>query len=733
MALGITDQELSDRIATGMRIGGNPDDASSGRDLTSAEKKDMDTLMKLLSKFQEFTDNPESDSSVVNLFRLLGGDPIASSGETPRTVTLPWWGHALRPMAAVRDIITGTDNTLGEGQLALMRKMKNHHVDIPRNISFGPPVVSTYIEDIVKKYGRKFLLGLDALPILHPITRIRQLRSFFSHNDAKFEKLDMATQLNVQSYTHQATDLTKNIANILLAHTPEFASAAVYHMHANGLHSCQGITEVSEASKRKMQKAELAGESIILPEESIINKQKFDAVAASAKTIAARWSQGDSNRLGFLASDLQDVCYLPNMQLHYEHTLKSVILSDELRNNHLKTARVTGCGGIPKYTMMMKHIFCNVSFLAEYSEARRNGFATDADDASAVYEYAVRRRDDEALTPFQRSMDQVGTFLEGREWSGKQQRYHPLGFVRSFFLRLFGVNMHTKQKRATSFFVNTGWETFDQIQKAFDTWHETKNDCIADIQGLAYWMKQIPFLLTSFTKHAGAFSHGVGKNGTRGELPPSIAKRFGLANGATGSDLINFVINKWHPMAYEVLRSANTMLHNVESFDPSWKSSTDGQPFGYRVILSDGTIDWRFEAYGTRTKEEREAEYKTLKSAYSDHVNSVMRDIYAAARTTSGYLNSTSSTYRGVADEMAKVEAANTILPLPKNFAGRQVRQTPVYRASMGLDLKTDENDITRGRRAQPPYGLSPQHLDSEFVPLNVFLQNLHANQQLTH
>jgi hypothetical protein len=729
MAFGITDQELSDRIAIGMRIGGDPNDPTSGRDLTPDEQKDMDTLMKLLKEFQEFTDNPESDSSIVNLFRLLGGDPTASS-KKPRTVTLPWWGHALRPVAAVRDVIAGTDNTLSEGQLTLMRQMKNQHVDIPKHISIGPRFLSTYIENFVQKNGREFLLALDSIPFLRPVSRIRQLRSFFSPVDAKFELLDMATQLNVQKYTYKSTDLAKSISKLLLKYGPEFSSAAIYHMYDNGLHSCKDITEIDVHSKRKITKALYSGQITEAPStEETINQQKFNAVFAGAQKVYSRfYGDGDENRTGYLANDFFDATCLTNMREHYEHTMKSVILDDDFREDRLKTARTMGYGGIPKYTQMMKHIVCNTDFLIEWYEGNRNGFETDGDDASGVYEYAVHRRDDQTLTPFGRNMDQLKDYLEGLEWGGTREDFHPLRSVRSLFLRLFGVNMHTKQKRATSFFVNVGWETLNQIENNFHAWQEYRNDSISDIQGLAYWMKQIPLLLTAFEKHAGAFYEGVGESGKRGELPPSVIKRFGLPAGATGGDLVQSVMDKLHPIKYEVLRSASSMLQNVKKFDPSWNSAIDGQPFGYRVMLADGKIEWKFNECNGRSQEERQKEYQEARDAYTARIDKTLGEIYNAARTTAGYLNSTSSTYRGIAAEMKELEQSqpsNNLVPFSrKNFSGIQTRHTPSPE-SRGAPVTSkkgmNETGIADGPRTAPTSHLRPDGLNAEMPYLYSF------------
>ena len=719
MALGITNQELSDRIAIGMRIGGDPNDPNSGRDLTLAEKKDMDTLMKLLREFQEFTDNPESDSSVVNLFRLLGGDPNASSGETPRTVTLPWWGHALRPVAAVRDAITGTDKTISEGQLSLMRQMKNQHVDIPKYVSFGPRFLSTYIENIVQKHGRNLLLSLDSVPFFRPITGIRQLRSFFSPVDAKFELLDMATQLNVQKYTYKTTDLTKSISKLLLKYGPEFSSAAIYHIYDQGLHSCKDIRTIDKHYERKITKAIHSGQITQAPPvEETINLQKFNSVLSGARKVYSRfYGEGDENRTGYLANDFFDATCLTNMREHYEHAMKSVILDDESREDRLETARNMGYGGIPKYTTMMKHVVCNTDFKIEWYESNRNGFETDGDDSSGVYEYAVHRQDDQTLTPFGRSMDQLKDCLEGLEWGGAREDFHPLRSVRSLFLRLFGVNMHTKQKRATSFFVNVGWETLNQIENNFHSWQEYRNDSISDIQGLAYWMKQIPLLLTAFEKHAGAFYEGVGESGKRGELPPSVIKRFGLPAGSTGGDLVQSVMDKLHPIKYEVLRSASSMLQNVKKFDPSWNSAIDGQSFGYRVMLADGKIEWKFNACEGRSAEERQEEYEAARDAYTDRINKTLGEIYNASRTTAGYLNSTSSTYRGIAGEMKELEAANSIIRLPKNFSGSQTRHTPPPEnrgAPVTSKKGMNESGIADGPRTEPPSHLNGKELDAE-------------------
>ena len=735
MALGITNQELSDRIAIGMRIGGDPNDPNSGRDLTSAEQKDMDTLMKLIREFQNLTDNPESDSSVVNLFRLLGGDPIASSGDTPRTVTLPWWGHALRPVAAVRDAITGTDKTLSEGQLSLMRQMKNQHVDIPKYVSFGPRFLSTYIENIVQKHGRNLLLSLDSVPFFRPITGIRQLRSFFSPVDAKFELLDMATQLNVQKYTYKTTDLAKSISKLLLKYGPEFSSAAIYHMYDKGLHSCKDIETVDKYSERKITKAIHSGQITQAPPvEETINLQKFNSVLSGARKVYSRfYGEGDENRTGYLANDFFDATCLTNMREHYEHAMKSVILDDEFREDRLETARNMGYGGIPKYTTMMKHVVCNTDFLIEWYESNRNGFETDGDDSSGVYEYAVHRQDDQTLTPFGRSMDQLKDCLEGLEWGGAREDFHPLRSVRSLFLRLFGVNMHTKQKRATSFFVNVGWETLNQIENNFHSWQEYRNDSISDIQGLAYWMKQIPLLLTAFEKHAGAFYEGVGESGKRGELPPSVIKRFGLPAGSTGGDLVQSVMDKLHPIKYEVLRSASSMLQNVKKFDPSWNSAIDGQPFGYRVMLADGKIEWKFNECDGRSAEERQEEYEAARDAYTDRINKTLGEIYNASRTTAGYLNSTSSTYRGIAGEMKELEAANSIIRLPKNFTGSQTRHTPPPEnrgAPVTSKKGMNESGVADGPRTSPPSHLRPEGLNAEMPYLYSFrdLTNFQAS-----
>ncbi len=686
---------------------------SSRTALSDSEKDKLDSTIEILKKLQKLYNDPKSDHSLTRQFELWGGS------KTGRDFSIPTANKFYNVVQTARESLVGADNTMSKGMADLILETRSFHADTPRWMyAWCPRRFRPYFEPWVKSVTRSFITTLDNIPILKPFTRWRQLRSFFSPVDAKYDMMARASSHCSDVFHRKEAILIGELQDILLTSTEEFKTALVFEMYTSDLHIANQIKEISPDNKL-IYDQNITKKIANPPDNEIINGQILKALQHCVDTLVnGPQNQGSTSRAGFLSETTACFLDLPDMLAAYQHGLKTILgednayeaatLDDLSKRNTLITGVPLNVAGIPTLVAIQKRMTREMDAMIQKAQELRN--ATNPFEylePSAARKDLMTRPDHHFNKPW-RTIINYRRAMEAREHGYEASVSKQMDALKGQNPNIIAAKPYDDrtylQKEAASYFLNVLAPIVRQIDLFYEKWLDSKNDSVLEMRTLQYYY-------TELTKHTAAIVvHSDAFNATgNGALPDDVCRAFGLSQKSTCADLMQRISDKqmkapseqeqsryWN---FRVSRSSTT---NTNNLDPSMINHRDGQKYAEGLALDPNTKTLVPCFRSPQVKQQFKADAKL----HAEVMNDLLLDVAKACKYNAGMLNSTFNIewpayIQAMRDVVAKNKNNQT-----QNWNGKTVVDTPiVYLPEVQIEEENWElRNIRSAHRKEPTH-----------------------------